>query len=100
MHFKPRIVALGDSFILIQLGEEMDPTVNQRVHTLSGLVEASTIAGVIETVPAYANLLVHYDPLVLSFAQIKNILREKVTQIQENEYRKSRRIEEPVGYGG
>src|SRR5258706_7439192 len=100
MHFKPRIVLLGDSSILIQLGEEIDLGVNQRVHALAGLIEASAIAGVIETVPAYATLLVHYDPLVLSFTQIKNILREKLTQIQENEYRKSRLIEVPVRYGG
>jgi inhibitor of KinA len=100
MHFKPRIVALGDSSILIQLGDEIDLAVNRRVHALAGLVEASAIAGVIETVPAYATLLVHYDPLALSFTQIKNILREKLTQIQENESRKPRQVEVPVRYGG
>jgi KipI family sensor histidine kinase inhibitor len=100
MHFKPRIVVLGDSAILIQLGEEIDLAVNQRVHALASLVGASAIAGVIETVPAYATLLVHYDPLVLSFIQIKNILREKLTQIQENESHKPRRVEVPVRYGG
>jgi len=100
MQFKPRIVPLGDSSILIQLGDEIDPAVNRRVHALAGLVENSSIAGVIETVPAYATLLVHYDPLVLSFAQIKNILREKLTQIQENESRKPRQVEVPVRYGG
>lgn len=100
MHFKPRIVALGDSAILIQLGDEIDLAVNRRVHALASLVEVSGIAGVIETVPAYATLLVHYDALVLSFTQIKNILREKVTQIQENESHKPRRVEVPVRYGG
>jgi len=45
-------------------------------------------------------LLVHYDPFVLSFTQIKNILRAKLTQIQENESRKARRVEVPVRYGG
>jgi len=100
MHFKPRIVALGDSAILIQLGEEIDPAVNRRVHALACLVEVSAIAGIIETVPAYATLLVHYDPLILSFTQIKNILREKLTWIQENESRKSRLVEAPVQYGG
>jgi inhibitor of KinA len=100
MHFKPRIVALGDSAILVQLGEEIDPAVNQRVHALAGLVETSAIVGVIETVPAYATLLVHYDPLVLSFTQIKNTLREKLSQIQGNESRKPRLVEVPVRYGG
>jgi KipI family sensor histidine kinase inhibitor len=100
MHFKPRIVALGDSAILIQLGEDIDPAINRRVHALAGLVETSAVAGIIEAVPAYGTLLVHYDPLILSFTQIKNILREKLTWIQENESRKPRLVEAPVRYGG
>ena len=97
---KPRIVPLGDSAVLVQLGDEIDLTVNQRVHTLANLITASSINGIIETVPAYATLLVHYDPLILSFIQIKNLLREKMTRIQENVSRKPRRVEVPVRYGG
>ncbi len=105
---KPRIVPLGDSAVLVQLGAEIDLTINQRVHTLANLITASSINGIIETVPAYATLLVHYDPLALSFTQIKNILRKKLAHIQENESRKSRqarpefyrRVEVPVRYGG
>jgi inhibitor of KinA len=97
---KPRIVPLGDSAVLVQLGDEIDLTVNQRVHTLANLVITSAIDGIIETVPAYTTLLVHYDPLALSFTQIKNILREKLTQIQENESHQPRQIEVPVRYGG
>ena len=97
---KPSIVPLGDSAVLVQLGDEIAPAVNQRVHTLSNLIAASAIPGIVETVPAYATLLVHYDPLTLSFTQIKNILREKLVQIRENESRKPRRVEVPVRYGG
>ena len=97
---KPRIVPLGDSAVLLQLGDEIDLTINQRVHTLASLITTSAINGIIETVPAYATLLVYYDSLSLSFTQIKNILREKLTQIQENESRKSRLVEVPVRYGG
>lgn len=97
---KPRIVPLGDSAVLVQLGVEIDLMVNQRVHTLANLITASAINGIVETVPAYATLLVHYDSLILSFTQIKNILREKVAQIQENEAHKSRLVEVPVQYGG
>lgn len=97
---KPRIVPLGDSAVLVQLGDEIDLTINQRVHTLANLITTSAVNGIIETVPAYATLLVHYDSLSLSLTQIKNILREKLTQIQENESRKSRLVEVPVRYGG
>ena len=100
MQAKPRIVPLGDSSVLVQLGEEIDLTVNQRVHMLARLVETSSLPGVIETVPAYGTLLVQYDPLVLSFTQIKNILREKISQVEGNASRKPRQVEVPVRYGG
>lgn len=97
---KPKIVPLGDSSTLIQLGDEIDLEVNQHVHALAQLIEASSINGVIETVPAYATLLVHYDPLVLSFAQIKDHLRVKISQVEETTSRKPRQVEVPVRYDG
>ena len=97
---KPRIVPLGDSAVLVQLGDEINLAVNQRVHALANLITASAINGIIETVPAYATLLVHYDSLILSFTQIKNILREKLTHIQENESHQPRLVEVPVRYSG
>ena len=100
MQFKPRILPLGDSSLLVELGDEIDMAVNQRVHALAHLIEVSSINGIIETVPAYATLLVHYDPLVLSYIQIKNYLREKITQVEEISSRKPRQLEVPVRYGG
>ncbi len=100
MTFKPKIVPAGDSALLVQFGNEIDLTTNQRVHALAALLNISPLAGVIETVPAYGTLLVHYDPLLLSFVQIRNYLREKLTQIHDNLPRKRKQIEVPVSYGG
>ncbi len=100
MKFKPKIVPAGAAAALVQLGDEIDITINQRVHALAALVNVSPPRGVIETVPAYGTLLVHYDPLLLSFAQIKNYLHEKLTQVQDNISRKRKQIKVPVKYGG
>lgn len=100
MRFKPKFVPLGDSSLLVQLGDEIDLAVNQRVHALTSFIDASNIDGVIETVPAYATLLVHYDPLVLSFSQLKSHLFTKITQVEEKGSRKPQRVEVPVRYGG
>jgi inhibitor of KinA len=100
MKFKPKIVPLGDSAALVQLGDEIDITTNQSVHGLAALINVSPPRGVTETVPAYGTLLVHYDPLLLSFRQLKDYLREKLTQVQENVSRKRKQIEVPVKYGG
>ena len=97
---KPRIVPLGDSTVLVQLGDEIDLTINRRVHALATLIITSPMNGVIEVVPAYATLLVHYDPLLLSFAQMKAQLHTQISQMEEIESRKPRRIKVPVRYGG
>lgn len=97
---KPKIVALGDSSVLVQLGDEIDLKINQHVHALANLLETSSFSGIIEIVPAYATLLVHYDPLIHSFAQIKDHLRAKISQAEETTSRQPRRVEVPVRYGG
>jgi inhibitor of KinA len=100
MRFKPKIVPLGDSALLVQLGDEIDITINQRVHALSALINLSSLDGVIETVPAYSTLLIHYDPLILSNTEIQNWLRGKLAQVENTKLRKPRRVEIPVQYGG
>src|SRR5690242_18005625 len=99
MNFKSKIVPLGDSALLVQLGDEIDITLNQRVHALAALINTSPLEGVIETVPAYATLLIHYDPLVLSFAQIRNYAYERLVQLHDKGALQSRRIDVPVRYG-
>jgi KipI family sensor histidine kinase inhibitor len=100
MTFKPRIVPLGDAALLVQLGDEIDITVNHRVHLLSSLINRSSLDGVIETVPAYSTVLIHYDPLILGEAEIHEWLREQLNHVEEVRPGRPRRIEVPVRYGG
>ncbi len=88
---------LGDSAILIQLGDAIDPALNARVHALSTLLQTSP--AIIETVPAYCTILVHYDPLATTYNQIKNLIEEKISLLDDSTHRPSRRLEIPVLYG-
>jgi KipI family sensor histidine kinase inhibitor len=97
---KPRLIALGDSALLIQFGDEIDPGVNQRVHELDALLNLDKPAGVVETVPAYATLLVHYDPLLLTYAETSDWVNAELDKVRSAASRKPRRIEIPVRYGG
>ena len=89
---------LGDSAILIQLGDAIDPALNARVHALDAILQTSP--AVIETVPAYCTLLVHYDPLKSTYNEIKNLIEEKLARVDDSTHRPSRRLEIPVLYGG
>jgi inhibitor of KinA len=94
--FKP----LGDSALLVQLGDKIDSAINQRVHVLTVLLQMNSIAGIVETVPAYCTLLVHYDPLILTFDQVIYWVRDKLTQLDDSLNRKPRQLEVPTRYGG
>jgi inhibitor of KinA len=100
MIFKPKIVPMGDAALLIRLGDEIDVTVNQRVHALDASLNASPIEGFIETVPAYGTLLLHYDPLILTYAKLGKWVRAKLDQVEDTKSRKPRQIQVPVRYGG
>ena len=97
---KPRLLPLGDSALLVRFGDEIDPGVNQSVHALDALLGADKPAGVIETVPAYATLLVHYDPLALTYAQAADWVNKQMDKVRSAVSRKPRRVEVPVRYGG
>ncbi len=94
------LLPLGDSSVLIQLGDEIDLAVNRRVHTLDARLRQYAIPGIVETVPAYATLLVHYDPLIISYAGVGNWIEEQMAVTEEAAVQKPRRIEVPVRYGG
>ena len=91
---------LGDAALLVELGDKIDSTVNQRVHALNALLQTKNIAGIVETVPAYCTLLIHYDPLILTFDQVTHWVRDKLTQVDDSLNRKPRQLEVPTRYGG
>ena len=90
---------LGDYAILIQLGDEIAPAINARVHALDALLQ-NAMPGIVETVPAYCTLLVHYDPLSLTYDEAAKRIKEKLTQLDDSTHRASRHLEIPVQYGG
>ncbi len=94
------LLPLGDSSILILLGNEIDLPTNRRVHALDARLRRQVHEGLIETVPAYATLLVHYDPLVLTYRQVADWIGEQIALVEESVERKPRRVEVPVRYGG
>jgi inhibitor of KinA len=91
------IKPLGDSALLVELGNEINPIINQRVHGLNALLQNAN--GIVETVPAYCTLLIHYDSLNFSFHQIKVLIEEKMNQLSKTNQGTARRHEVKVRYG-
>ena len=64
---QPRFMPAGDRYLLIEFGNEMNLDLNFMAQALAALVAEARIAGVIETAPCFASLLVHYEPDRIKF---------------------------------
>src|SRR5215203_431248 len=100
MLFKtPRIVPAGEAALVVEFGDSIDETINGKVLGLDRAIAQANIQGVIETVPTYRSLLVHYDPLTLSFAELEATMRALASDARiESSVRRRWRV--PVVYGG
>jgi KipI family sensor histidine kinase inhibitor len=95
----PRIVPCSEAALVVEFGDTIDEATNSKVLALDLALAQANVAGVIETVPTYRSLLVHYDPLVLSFADLSARIRPLAGSAPA-ERGSRRRWRVPVVYGG
>lgn len=67
---------LGDSAIIVTLGESVDRELNRRVHACVRRLARSAWPEVLDIVPAYASFAVHYDPIRVGSAEITDRVLE------------------------
>jgi len=95
----PRLLSCGDAALSVDFGNAVDPDLNARVMALDRALMADCPAGVIECVPTYRALMVHFDPLTTGFqalgARILALAAAPLTAAA-----KPRRWQVPVVYGG
>jgi inhibitor of KinA len=68
---KPRFLAAGDTALVVEFGDRVDAHLSALVLSLGQKLEAAKLAGVVEVVPTFRSLMVHYDPLQLSHADLQ-----------------------------
>lgn len=94
-----RIRHCADSALCIELGEAMDRALSRRVIALARALADADHPGITETVPGYASLTVHYDPLLTTAAELAALL-ERVQAGAEAAPEAARHWRIPVCYEG
>lgn len=95
----------GDNAVLAVFEQRIAPEIGDQVTNLrvalDQLRQQDPSCGLRETVPAYASLLVYYDPLVLSYDETTALMAQAAdAQKGENVGEAGSLIEIPVCYGG
>jgi inhibitor of KinA len=94
---QPRFLRSGDTALVVEFGDRVDRDISARVLSLAGLIEAEAIPGVVEVVPTFRSLMVHYEPLVLPHADFERRLGPLIDRIRVEE-RPGRRWRIPACY--
>jgi inhibitor of KinA len=94
-----RYLPSGDCALTVEFGDGIDRAVNARVMALHRALKRQRPRGVIETVPTFRSLLVHYDPLVLDLARLQEAI-EALRPDEAEAAGRGRTVILPVAYGG
>ncbi len=96
-----KILAEGDSSLLIVFGNEISPQLNAKVSAMVRLLRSTKIEGIVGLIPSYCAILINYNPGILTFSEIRSRI-ENLLKIGETsgEVKQKKIYEIPVCYGG
>jgi KipI family sensor histidine kinase inhibitor len=90
----------GDTGLIVEFGEGIDPAVNARVRAVAAAVKTRPPRGVIEIIPTYRSLLLIYDPLTTLPEKLIQFIEQADTGLGGEDAGPFRRVDIPVCYGG
>jgi inhibitor of KinA len=76
----PRFLDAGETALVVEFGDRIDDALAQAVLALDAALMAAPPQGVLETVPTYRSLMVHYDPLVMGRAALVRAVSQVLGQ--------------------
>jgi KipI family sensor histidine kinase inhibitor len=79
-----QVAPAGDRAVLVTLGHTIDPELLGQVLALDQALAERRPTGLINTVPAYASLLCHYDPDLTDSARLEDSIRRLEGQVDSS----------------
>ena len=98
---KPTISPVGDCAISIDFGQVIDPKINRYIRQTIERIKELQLEGIIELVPTYCALLVEYDAMLYSYAEICKIMEPTLEEgMTDATNELVTVVEVPTVYGG
>jgi len=90
----------GDCAVCVTFPGQICVETNLQVRALQLALEQAQLRGVNEMVPAYCSLMIHYDPLKLSYQELETAVRSLAVQTGKVPLPPGTVTQIPVLYGG
>lgn len=95
-----RYLVSGDCAVAVEFGNEISPEINRKIRAFKIALEKANIDGIVETVPTYRSLLVHYKPEVIRYDELTKEFQALLGSMDKIQVPPPTVIEIPVLYGG
>ena len=97
---KPVCKFAGDTGLIVEFGQGIDPDVNAGVRAMAGIFRKQMPDGVVEIIPSYRSLLFVYDPARIRPNTLIRLIENSETAIDTRDIPDGAVVEIPVCYGG
>ena len=95
-----RLVAAGDSAIIVEFEERIDPAINARAIAVAEAVQAAELSGVRDVVPTFRAVAIYFDPLRTNAAALQECITREAGRPQTMSRDAPPPVRIPVCYGG
>ena len=65
-----RFLNSGETMLVVEFGDCIDATLNERVLALDDALRTAALPGVVELTPTFRSLAIHYEPLIVDRAAL------------------------------
>lgn len=100
MYDEIKYLIAGDGALVMEFGNSISEEINSRIRSMMAAVETKKIRGIIEMVPTYRSLMIHYDIFTVEYMELVAILQELEAQLDNIDLPLPQVIEIPTLYGG
>ncbi|MGE4276092.1 MAG: 5-oxoprolinase subunit PxpB [Lawsonibacter sp.] len=94
-----KILPAGDSAVSVQFGNSIDLETYEKVRILHHQLTRSKFPGIVETLPTYRSLMVHYDPQLLPYHTLVSKLNKLLSTPEQADAFAKKTITIPVCFG-
>jgi len=95
-----KILPCGDCAVTVVLGNAVSEAVNARVTAFCAAMEQAAVPAVTQLIPTYTGVTVHYDPELLDFDGLCDVVRGIAAAAGSAAAGEAKIVEIPVCYQG
>ncbi len=100
MYDKTKYLIAGDGALVMEFGNCISEEINERIRAMTIAIETKHIQGIVEVVPTYRSLMVHYNPMIIEYDMLLRTLQTLEEELKNIELPAPQVIEIPTLYGG